>query len=118
MRETVRTLHKGGTRGSLAKSDGLTVTEDEVQMFVRHVVLLVWVGSGRRCWIATSEEEGILQSACRATERGTIKLAMMTPARWPTPLGRCVIHEVRTTPSARKGLLGCATRGNVLLCVH
>ena len=44
MRETVRRLHKGGTRGPSAKSDGLTVTEDEVQMFVRHVVLLVWVG--------------------------------------------------------------------------
>ena len=39
---------------------GLTATEDEVQMFVRHVVLLVWVRSARRCWIATSEEEGIL----------------------------------------------------------
>ena len=60
MRETVRRVHKGGTRGPSAKSEGLTATEDEVQMFVRHVVLLVWVRSARRCWIATSEEEGIL----------------------------------------------------------
>ena len=60
MRETVRRVHKGGTRGPSAKSEGLTATEDEVQMFVRHVVLFVWVGSARRCWIATSEEEGIL----------------------------------------------------------
>ena len=44
MRETVRRVHKGGTRGPSAKSDGLTVTEDDVQIFVRHVVLLVWVG--------------------------------------------------------------------------
>ena len=59
-RETVRRVHKGGTRGPSAKSDGLTVTEDDVQIFVRHVVLLVWVGGGSRCWIATGEEEGIL----------------------------------------------------------
>ena len=41
-------------RGSpSAKSDGLTATEDDVQLLVRNVVLLVWVGG-------TSEETGIL----------------------------------------------------------
>ena len=52
MRETVWTLHTGGTRGPSAKSDGLTATEDDVQLLVRNVVLLMWVGG-------TSEETGI-----------------------------------------------------------
>ena len=57
---TVWRLHSGGTRGPSAKSDGLTATEDDVQLLVRNVVLLVWVGGQRRCWIATSEIKGIL----------------------------------------------------------
>ena len=62
MRGAVRRLHTGDTRGSLAKSHGLTATEDDIQLLVRHVVLHVWVGGRRRCWIATSEEKGILLS--------------------------------------------------------
>ena len=53
MRGTVWRLHTGVTRGPSAKSDGLTAAEDDVQLLVRHVVLLVWVGG-------TSEETGIL----------------------------------------------------------
>ena len=45
MRETVWRLHTGGTRIPSAKSDGLTATEDDVQLLVRNVVLLVWVGN-------------------------------------------------------------------------
>ena len=37
MRETVWTLHTGGTRGPSAESEGLTATEDDVQLLVRHV---------------------------------------------------------------------------------